>query len=66
MKYVPRVAGPGPRQSGKTTLLRHAFPQYSFRSLGALGGTCVLRGRSPGVRLEWRDLLRVSYQLFPA
>ena len=47
MKYVPRVAESrlrrlaglfpavavtGPRQSGKTTLLRHAFPQYAFRS----------------------------------
>jgi uncharacterized protein len=47
MKYVPRlaeaglrklaglfpaVAVTGPRQSGKTTLLRHAFPDYGYRS----------------------------------
>jgi predicted AAA+ superfamily ATPase len=28
----PAVAVTGPRQSGKTTLLRHAFPEYGYRS----------------------------------
>ena len=33
IKEFPIVALIGPRQSGKTTLVKHAFPQYQYVSL---------------------------------
>lgn len=33
LKYYPIVGLTGPRQSGKTTLLRHMFPDYTYVSL---------------------------------
>ena len=32
-KYYPIISLTGPRQSGKTTLLRHLFPDYDYVSL---------------------------------
>ncbi len=35
VKQSPVVALTGPRQTGKSTLLRHLFPQYNYISLDA-------------------------------
>jgi hypothetical protein len=65
-KYFPVVAVTGPRQAGKTTLIRFLYPKYEYRNLENLAVLEAVKADPLGVLKNYRKGLIIDeIQRFP-